>query len=118
MKKYFNNINESDLYSIREMCKAIESKKVFIVCTDSKFKMLVSGANYTYDYTYNLCRFGFAQNSLASDNLAKLNKYTPHQSISYILCDFLNTAVEMGLYERTTDEVFHSGLDFQMIWMY
>lgn len=117
MKKYFKNIEEHEIFSVREMCKAIEGKSVFVVCTENKWKMLVSNGKYTYDYTFNLCRWGFARKAKNSDFLACLHKYCPNQDISSTLSRFLNTAVDEGLYERTTTEKFDGGCSFQTIWM-
>lgn len=118
MKKYFNNIEENEKSIIKTMCEAIESKKLHIVCNTNKFKMLVTASNgYTYDYTYNLCRWGFAKKSRSSDWLAVLHPYCPNQGISNALSNFINIAVEMGLYTRKTTEIFNGGCDFQIIWL-
>lgn len=117
MKNYFKNVEEHEICAIQFMCKAIELKKLHIVCTNANYKMLVSDGNYTYDYTYNLCRFGFAKVSRKSKHLAMLHKYCPYQDVAQSLSAFLNTAVELGYYVRTTKEKFDGGQDFQFIWM-
>ena len=116
--RYFKDLNEYEKATITTMCEAIESKKLHIVCTTNKYKMLVTASNgYTYDYTYNLCRWGFARKSRNNDQLAILHPYTPCQYISTVLSNFLNRAVEMGFYTRKTTEVFNGGCDFQIIWL-
>ena len=118
MKKYFNNVEEYEKSSIVAMCEAIESKQLHIVCTTNKFKMLVTRSRYTYDYTYNLCRWGFARKSRNNDRLAMLHPYTHCQYVSTVLSNFLNRAVEMGFYTRKTTEIFNGGCEFQIVWMY
>ena len=115
--KHFTNLEEYEKEIICEMCKAIESKKALIIAAGSRWKFLVSGANYTYDYTFNLIRWGFARKARGTDFHAQLHKYCPNQDISGTLANFLNTAVEMGLYTRTNSVKFNGGQDFQTIWM-
>lgn len=118
MEKYFKNLEDCEVSTVVTMCEAIELKRLHIVCAGRKFKFLVTGENgYTYDYTYNLCRWGFAKKSRANNCVAMLHPYCPGQGISSALSHFLNTAVEMGLYTRKTYEEFNGGQDFQMIWL-
>ena len=115
--KHFTNLEEYEKGIICEMCKAIESRKALIIAAGSRWKVLVPGENYTYDYTYNLIRWGFARKARNTDHHAQLHKYCPHQDISGTLAMFLNTAVELGLYIRTTSTEFNGGQEFQTIYM-
>ena len=118
MKKYFANLESYELSSVTAMCEAIESKRLHIVCAGNKFKFLVTGENgYTYDYTFNLCRWGFARKARNNSHLAMLHPYCPNQGIASSLSHFLNTAVEEGVYIRKTNEVFNGGCEFQTIWI-
>jgi hypothetical protein len=116
-RNYFNNVEQYEITVISEMCKAIETRKALIIAGGKRWKMLVSGENYTYDYTYNLIRWGFARKARNTDHHAQLHPYCPNQYISGCLAHFLNTAVEMGFYTRTTEQVFNGGSEFQTIWM-
>lgn len=116
--KYFKDIKEEDKLIIKGMCEIIEKGTCFIVANEKRWKFLSRESNmYTYDYTYNLCRFGFARKARNSDFHAALHRYCPNQDISSTLANFLNTAVSMGLYERTTTKKFDGGTDYQIIWM-
>lgn len=118
MNASFLHPSECERQSIVSMCEAIEAKALHIVCTNNHFKFLVTGASgYTFDYTFNLCRWGFARKARNNDHLAMLHKYTPYQGVSCCLSAFLNKAVELGYYKRTTEEEFNGGVDFQMIWL-
>ena len=119
MKKYFANLDEADRCIIESMCKAIESQRCFIISTEKRWKFMVPAedGSYVYDYTYNLIRFGFTRKARNNDFQASQHSYCPHQYTSGVLSNFLNPAVDMGLYERTTERKFDGGTDFQMIWM-
>lgn len=121
MKKYFNEIGDFEKGIIETMCEAIESRRVFVVASNKRWKMLChsegNAVHYVYDYTYNLIRWGFAKKARNTDFHAALHPYCPNQDISGTLSNFLNTAVEMGFYTRTTDKVFNGGTEFQTIWM-
>lgn len=114
---YFRNITEDDRFIIADMCKSIEDDKIFFVSTDKKFKMLVRGNTYTYDYTYNLIRYGFATKARGTDFHAKQHAYCPNQYTAQVQANFINTAVEMGFYTRQTNREFNGGNNVQIIWM-
>ena len=117
-KKYFKGIEDYEKSIIPQMCQAIESRSIVFISTDKRFKVMSAGENgYLYDWTYNLCRWGFARKSRNSDFHAQQHPYCPHQHMSGIVAHFLNEAVEQGFYERTTNERFDGGQDFQTIWM-
>lgn len=117
-KKYFKGIEDHEKCVIPQMCQAIESRSIVFISTDKRFKVMSAGENgYMYDWTYNLCRWGFARESRNSHFHAQQHAYCPHQHMSGVIAHFINTAVEMGLYERTTNERFDGGQDFQTIWM-
>lgn len=115
---YFKNITEDDKYIINNMCKQIEGDKIFCVCTGKRFKILSrESSQYTYDYTYNFIRFGFATKARNTDFHAKQHPYCPNQYMAQIIANFINTAVELGYYTRTTDKGFNGGNQVQTIWM-
>lgn len=114
---YFRNITEDDRFIISDMCKSIEDDKIFFVSTDKKFKMLERGNTYTFDYTYNLIRFGFAAKARGTDFHARQHPYCPNQYTAQVQANFINTAVEMGLYTRQTSKEFNGGNNVQIIWM-
>jgi hypothetical protein len=114
---YFKNITEEDKFIISEMCRSIENDNAFFVSTDKKFKMLVRGNSYTYDYTYNLIRFGFATKARGAEFHAKQHSSCPNQYTAQVQANFINTAVEMGLYTRQTSKEFNGGNNVQIIWM-
>lgn len=117
-KEDFTKVDECDLINIRSMCKAIEARTCFVIASNKRWKMIVAGDNkYPYDYTWNLIRWGFARKARGTDFYAQLHPYCPNQGISTSLSCFLNKAVEMGYYERTTNQVFNGGTDFNTIWM-
>jgi hypothetical protein len=94
MKNYFNNIEEHEKTQIANICKLVESKKLFIVASGAKYKILSrENESYTYDYTYNLIKWGFARKARNTDFFAQLHKYCPYQDFSATLAHFLNTAV-------------------------
>lgn len=117
MKK-FKDVSEDDKRIISNMCSLIEKQHVFVVASGKRWKLLSrESENYTYDYTYNLVRFGFAKKAKGTDFAAQLHKYCPNQDISGSLSYFLNCAVDSGLYVRETNKKFDGGTDFQVIWM-
>ena len=117
--KTFNKLEDHELYSVVEMCKAIENKRVVLVCSDKRWKMIVPSceSGYPYDYTYNLMRWGFATKARNSDHHARLHPYCPNQDMSATLARFINTAVEMGYYVRQTTKAINGGDDYNTIWM-
>lgn len=117
--KLFNNLNEYEIYSVCEMCEAIERKRVVLVCSNKRWKMIVPSdtTGYPYDYTYNLCRWGFATKARGSEHHARLHPYCPNQDMSATLARFINTAVEMGYYVRQTTHTINGGNDYNTIWM-
>lgn len=118
MKNYFKNVEEHEKTQIANIAKLIESKQIFIIASGARYKILSrENSSYTYDYTYNFIKWGFTRKARNTEFFAQLHKYCPSQDISSTLANFLNTAVEMGLYTRTTEEQFDGGQDFQTIWM-
>lgn len=118
MKKYFNNIEEHEKTQIANICKLVESKQIFIVASGAKYKILSrENEAYTYDYTYNLIKWGFARKARNTDFFAQVHKYCPYQDFASTLAHFFNTAVELGFYTRTTEKKFDGGQDFQVIWI-
>lgn len=116
--KYFSNLEDCDRAIIADICKDIETGRITIISTDRKFKIVSPGANgYLYDWTYNFIRFGFARKSRTSDFYAQQHAYCPNQHTSAIVANFINTAVEMGIYERTTAQRFDGGQNINIIWM-
>lgn len=116
--KYFSNLEDCDRVIIADICKDIENGRITIISTDRKFKIVSPGANgYLYDWTYNFIRFGFAKKSKSSDFHAQQHAYCPNQHTSAIVANFINTAVEMGIYERTTAQRFDGGQNINIIWM-
>ena len=117
-KKYFKGIEDHEKSIVSGICKDIESRKIVFICTDKRFKIMSAGENgYLYDWTYNFCRWGFARKSRNSDFHATQHAYCPYQHMSGVVANFLNEAVEQGIYERTTNERFDGGQNFQTIWM-
>lgn len=115
---YFKNISEIDKFIINNICRQIENDGIFCVSTDKKFKLLGRESSlYTYDYTYNFIRFGFATKARNTDFHAKQHPYCPNHYIAQIIANFINKAVEMGYYVRTTEKVFNGGNEPQIIWM-
>lgn len=118
MKNYFMNVEEHEKTQIANVAKLIENKQLFIVASGAKYKILSRENNsYTYDYTYNFIKWGFARKARNRDFFAQVHKYCPLQDFSTTLANFLNIAVELGYYARTTQEKFDGGQDFQVIWM-
>lgn len=118
MKSYFKNLEEHEKTQVANVAKLIENKQIFIVASGAKYKILSrENSAYTYDYTYNFIKWGFARKVRNSDFFAQVHKYCPSQNISATLANFLNTAVAMGFYTRTTKERFDGGTDFQIFWM-
>ena len=116
--KYFSGIEEHDRLIIAGICADIEAGRITIISTDRKFKLVSPGANdYLYDWTYIFIRFGFAKKSRLSEFHAQQHQYCPNQHVSAIIANFLNTAVEMGLYERTTETRFDGGQNINIIWL-
>ena len=116
--KYFSGIEDHDRAIIAGICSDIENGRITIISTDRKFKIVSPGSNgYLYDWTYNFIRFGFAKKSRSSEFHAQQHTYCPHQHTSAILANFINTAVEMGIYERTTDQRFDGGQNINIIWL-
>ena len=116
--KYFSGVEASDLSIIAGICSDIENGRITVISTDRKFKILSPGTSgYLFDWTYNFIRFGFAKGSRSSKFHAQQHPYSPNQYTSAILANFLNTAVEMGLYERTTAKRFDGGQNIDIIWM-
>ena len=117
-KTYFAGIEDHDRVIISGICQDIEAGRITIISTDKKFKIVSPGENgYLYDWTYNFIRFGFARKSRSSDFHAQQHAYCPNQHTSAIVANFINTAVEMGLYERTTAQRFDGGQNINIIWM-
>lgn len=115
---YFKNITEDDKNIIASMCYAIENDKIFFVSTYKKFKVLSrESAQYTYDYTYNFIRFGFCSKSRGTDFYAKQHAHYPIQYTAQVQANFINTAVEMGLYTRHTNKDFNGRNNVQIIWL-
>ena len=115
---YFSGIEEHDRAIIAGICSDIENGRITIISTDRKFKIVSPGANgYLYDWTYNFIRFGFAKKSRSSEFHAQQHAYCPNQHTSAILANFINTAVEMGLYKRTTAQRFDGGQNINIIWL-
>lgn len=119
MNNKFNNVEADELYAIEIMCKAIEDKRVILVCTDKHWKMIVPSEmnGYPYDYTRFLYEWGFAEKARNKHFLARLNPYTPNLYMSKTLANFLNKSVENGYYKRTNEVIFNGGQDFTTIWM-
>lgn len=118
MSKIFKNLNEGDVNIIQFICKLIEEDKIYFVANNKRYKILSrESERYTYDYTYNFCRWGFAKKARNTDFHAALHPYCPNQDMAATMARFINTAVEEGLYERTTDKKFDGGNNIQVIWM-
>lgn len=116
-KKYFKDLDDCEKCIIVQMCEDIENRDIVFISTDKRFKVMGKNRSFMSDWTYNLCRWGFARKSRNSDFHAQQHPYCPHQHMSGVIAHFINTAVEMGLYERKTNERFDGGQDFQTIWM-
>ena len=117
-RKYFSVIEDSDRANIANICSDIENGRITIISTARKFKIVSPGENgYLYDWTYNFIRFGFARVSRSDRFCAHQHPYCPNQHASAILSNFINTAVEMGLYERTTARCFDGGQNINIIWL-
>ena len=116
--KYFSGIEDHDHAIIAGICSDIENGRITVISTDRKFKIVSPGANgYLYDWTYNFIRFGFARVSRSDRFCAQQHSYCPNQHTSAIIANFINTAVEMGLYERTTAQRFDGGQNINIIWL-
>lgn len=116
--KYFSNIEDHDRVIIAGICSDIENGRITVISTDRRYKIVSPGENgYLYDWTYNFIRFGFAKKARNTEFYAAQHPYCPYQNTSAVICHFFNTAVEMGLYKRTTAERFDGGRDFPIIWM-
>ena len=116
--KYFSNIEDCDRVIIAGICSDIENGRIFVISTDRKFKVVSPGENgYLYDWTYNFIRFGFVRKSRSSAFHAQQHSYCPNQHTSAIIANFINTAVDMGLYTRTTGQRFDGGQNINIIWM-
>ena len=116
--KYFSGISDSDRENIANICSDIENGRISIISTDRKFKIVSPGANgYLFDWTYNFIRFGFARVSRSDRFCAQQHSSCPNQYTSSIISNFINTAVEMDLYKRTTARRFDGGQNLNIIWM-
>ena len=115
--KYFSNLQEYDIMNIAEVCEAIETKAVILVCTDKRFKVIVPRGGYPSGWTYNIIRWGFARKCRNSDFHAQQHAYCPHSYMAGVLAHLLNTAVEMGYYQRKTSRTITGWEDHNTIWM-
>ena len=114
----FKNITEDDKYIIQNICKCIEEEQLFFISTNNKLKIMSrENPQYTYDYTHNFIRFGFARKVRGTDFMAKQHLFCPNQHCAQLLASFINNAVELGLYKRKTLKNFNGGNNIQIIWM-
>ena len=107
MKKFLEE--QGILEVVKELCNKIENNRVFIVASEKSNSWRLMCADneyaYPYGYTYNLIRCGCAKAKRGSDQtIARLHPYFPNNDISNSLKQFVEMAVELGYYERTTDE--------------
>lgn len=116
--KYFSGVEAHEIRIISDICADIEAGRITVFSTDRRFKIMSPGANgYMYDWTYNFCRWGFAKCARNTQFHAAQHTYCPNQHISAILANFINTAVEMGYYTRTTSRRFDGGQNVQIVWL-
>jgi hypothetical protein len=116
--KYFSGVEDHDRVIIAGICSDIENGRITVISTDRKFKIVSPGDNgYLFDWTYNFIRFGFARKSRSSEFHAQQHPYCPNQTVNAIIANFINTAVDMGFYERATSKRFDGGQNINIIWM-
>ena len=66
-KKYFKDLDDCEKCIIVQMCEDIENRDIVFISTDKRFKVMGKNRSFMSDWTYNLCRWGFARKSRNSD---------------------------------------------------
>ena len=107
MKKFVEE--QGILEVVQDLCEKIENNRVFIIASEksNSWKLMCADNEYAYPYgyTYNLIRCGCAKAKRGhNETVAKLHSYNPTNDISDSLKLFVDMAVELGYYERKTNE--------------
>lgn len=101
MKKIFKNFDETfDKDTIQYMCSIIEKQRYVIIANQkcTRWKLISRcSPDYSYDYTYNLIRWGFVKKGKNADDSTAAAPSAGIYYVTYPLQRFVDAALKAGL---------------------